>query len=191
MSIFLILTLFISCQNTTNSKKIIKENKSDSISIKQTIKDTIPIFLEGLSYDKVDGSKFSFEEVKGKVLLLDFWSTRCGPCIKEHPIVVSIEKQIKNNSFQVITISIDRDIVKWKEFIKKNNWQGINLNIDFDPKNPLNRLVYNKTILRGKDTIYPATIPRYFLIDKKLNIIKLDGIKDEKLVSRINSLLND
>jgi len=181
-------TLLIGCQsgNKKNNNKI----KSDSL-IKKQIIDSIPVFLEGFLYDNVDGGKFTFETVKGKVLLLDFWSTRCRPCIKEHPEIVKLKKTINHENFQVIAISTDRETERWKKFIKENHWQGINLNINsFKPTTPLHKMIF-KPLIRKGDTIYSATLPTYYLIDKELNVIKLDSINERNLETKINNLLKE
>jgi thiol-disulfide isomerase/thioredoxin len=187
--LMILITLLIGCQRQAKTENLKKIKSKNTLKNKQTT-DSFPVLLDGFSYDNVDGEKFSFKEVKGKVLLLDFWSTNCGSCIREHPKLVELEQKINNVDFQVITVSIDRNLEKWKAFINKNNWKGININIDFDPKNPLNKLIYNKPIVRKGDTIYSATIPTYFLIDKNINIIKLDSINENNVEEQIYSLLN-
>lgn len=142
--------------------------------------DSVSVFLKGYKYENVDGTQFTFDQVKGKVLLLDFWATWCAPCIKAHPDVVALENWINDSNLQVITISIDKDQSKWKEFFAKNKWTSINIKIDpNDSDNPLNKMVTEKILHNGK-TMLKTSVPRYYIIDKELLVEKVENIKSEK-----------
>ena len=142
--------------------------------------DSVSVFLKGYKYENVDGTQFKFDQVKGKVLLLDFWATWCAPCLKAHPDVVALESRINNPNLQVITISIDKDQSKWKEFFAKNKWTSINIKIDpNDSDNPLNKMVTEKILHNGK-TMIKTSVPRYYIIDKELLIEEIKDIKSEK-----------
>ena len=101
--VLIILITIIGCQRQTEKENVKKIKSKNTLTNKQTT-DSIPVFLDDFSYDTVDGEKFSFKEVKGKVLLLDFWSANYVPCIREHPTIVGLEKKINNINFQVVTI---------------------------------------------------------------------------------------
>ncbi len=151
--------------------------------------DSLSVFLKGYKYEKADGTMFSFNQVKGKVLLLDFWATWCGPCIKEHPDVVALEKNINNSNFQIITISIDKNKSKWQDFISKNKWASINIKMDpNDSDNPLNKMVSEKVIHNGK-AMFKTSVPRYYLIDKKLFVKEIEDIKLENTIILIKKYL--
>jgi len=72
----------------------------------------------------LDGQKFALDEMGGKVVLIDFWATWCGPCNRELPHLKKIAKEFANEPFVIISVSWDSDETKWKEFIAKNemNW---------------------------------------------------------------------
>ena len=57
--------------------------------------------------------------MKGKIVLVDFWATWCGPCVAELPNVLDTYKKYHNKGFEVIGISLDEDEAALKSFIKK------------------------------------------------------------------------
>ncbi|WP_300703096.1 TlpA disulfide reductase family protein [Bacteroides sp.] len=58
---------------------------------------------------------------KGKVVLVDFWASWCGPCRREMPNLVEAYAKYKNKNFEIVGVSLDRDGEAWKEGIKKLN----------------------------------------------------------------------
>jgi len=72
------------------------------------------------SFTTVDGKNVSMDSLAGKVVLIDFWATWCGPCREAVPHMRSIAKRFEGQPFVVISISLDKDEAKWKDFIAKN-----------------------------------------------------------------------
>jgi thiol-disulfide isomerase/thioredoxin len=72
----------------------------------------------------VNGDTLSLKKLRGKVVLIDFWASWCGPCRKENPNVVEVYNKYKKakfknaRGFEVFSVSLDRDQAKWKEAIK-------------------------------------------------------------------------
>ena len=58
---------------------------------------------------------------KGKVVLIDFWASWCGPCRQEMPNLVEAYKKYRNKKFEIVGVSLDRDAEAWKNGIKKLN----------------------------------------------------------------------
>jgi thiol-disulfide isomerase/thioredoxin len=65
-----------------------------------------PLELAG---DKFDGGKFDIAKLKGKVVLVDFWATWCGPCVGEIPNMRRMYKQYHDKGFEIVGLSIDED----------------------------------------------------------------------------------
>jgi len=68
----------------------------------------------------LDGSKFTLDEMGGRVVLIDFWATWCGPCVEELPHMKQLAKDFAGQPLVIISISWDSDENKWKQFIQKN-----------------------------------------------------------------------
>jgi len=68
----------------------------------------------------VDGQKISLDDLQGKVVLIDFWATWCGPCREALPHVREIARKFEGQPLIVLSISLDSEEQKWKDFITKN-----------------------------------------------------------------------
>jgi len=76
------------------------------------------------SLTTLDGRHLSLDSLAGKVVLLDFWATWCGPCREALPHIKRIAEKFDGQPLVVISISLDKDEDKWKEFVGRNgmNW---------------------------------------------------------------------
>jgi thiol-disulfide isomerase/thioredoxin len=67
----------------------------------------------------LDGTKFNLDAMGGRVVLIDFWATWCGPCNEALPEVKKIAKDFAGQPLVIISVSWDSDDAKWKQFIQK------------------------------------------------------------------------
>ena len=72
------------------------------------------------SVTTLDGKQVSLDDLQGKVVLLDFWATWCGPCREALPHVRDIAKKFDGLPLIVLSVSVDDDENKWKDFVAKN-----------------------------------------------------------------------
>jgi len=74
--------------------------------------------------DTLTGEHLSMDDLTGKVVLIDFWATWCGPCREALPHMLQIAKKFQGQPLVVLSVSLDSDEKKWKDFIAKNqmNW---------------------------------------------------------------------
>lgn len=69
----------------------------------------------------LEGKPLSLANYKGKVVLIDFWATWCGPCVQELPNVLKAYEKYHAKGFEIIGISLDNEKEKLTSFIKEKN----------------------------------------------------------------------
>jgi len=72
-----------------------------------------------LKFTAVDGTDVDLAKLRGKVVLVDFWATWCGPCRMEVPNVVATYNRLQKDGFEVVGVSLDRDKQQLLAFTKK------------------------------------------------------------------------
>ncbi len=76
-----------------------------------------PMPIDGQS---IDGQAFDWSKYRGKVVLIDFWATWCGPCVAEFPNIRKNYEAYRDRGFEVIGVSIDNDREQLKAFLEEH-----------------------------------------------------------------------
>jgi peroxiredoxin len=66
------------------------------------------------------GTDIALSSLKGKVVLIDFWASWCGPCRKEMPNVIKAYAKFKAKGFEIYGVSLDQEKARWEEAIAKD-----------------------------------------------------------------------
>ncbi|HEV3250725.1 MAG TPA: TlpA disulfide reductase family protein [Puia sp.] len=115
-----------------------------------------------ISLPGTDGTLFHLSDMKGKVVLVDFWASWCVPCRRNNPRLVKLYKKYKKAGFEIIGVSIDSRETDWKEAIQhdKLEWIQVNDNIGWESPTALQYGV--------------NAIPASYLIDKEGTVQQID-----------------
>ena len=65
-----------------------------------------------------DGNTRRLSDLRGKVVLIDFWASWCGPCRRENPNVVKLYQKYHDQGFEIFSVSLDKDGNAWRNTIK-------------------------------------------------------------------------
>ena len=91
----------------------------------QQLLKTSASFITGLpapdfTMNDPDGKPINLSDFKGKVVLVDFWASWCGPCRRENPNVVRLYNEYRSKGFDILGVSLDRSKEPWLAAIEKD-----------------------------------------------------------------------
>lgn len=123
-----------------------------------------------------NGDPMSLKDLRGKVVLIDFWASWCGPCRKENPNVVNLYKKYKDAGFTVMSVSLDRDKNAWLAAIEKDGLEW--------PYHVSDLKYWSNEVAKMYQV---SSIPFTVLVDREGNIIdtKLRGMELEQALKSI------
>jgi thiol-disulfide isomerase/thioredoxin len=116
-----------------------------------------------IKFEAVDGRQVDISRMNGKVVLVDFWATWCGPCVAELPNVKKAYLDLHSKGFEIVGISLDRDKQRLTKFLADNEmaWPQY-----FDGLQWQNKISSQYGI---------NSIPSMWLVDKKGNLRDMNG----------------
>jgi thiol-disulfide isomerase/thioredoxin len=128
-----------------------------------------------IKFQAVDGREVDVANLKGKVVLVDFWATWCGPCMAELPNLKATYEKLHEKGFEIVGISFDRDVNKLKQVVarEKMTWPQY-----FDSEKEGNKYGEEFGI---------TGIPTMWLVDKKGVLRELNA--RDQLETKVEKLL--
>lgn len=122
------------------------------------------------------GDYVALNKFTGKVTVIDFWASWCGPCRQENPNMVKMYAELHSKGLEILGVSLDEEASKWKEAITKDQLTWDQISNLKKWKDPIANLYSIQSI--------PATV----LIDKTGKIVAKD-LRGSELKAKIVELL--
>ena len=130
-----------------------------------------------IALPSVSGDTIRLSSLKGKVVLLDFWASWCGPCRSANKDFTKLYPKYKEKGFEIFSVSLDSDKGEWMTAIKKDkiNWVQVNDNAGRESATAVNWFI--------------DALPTSFLIDKEGRLIAMD-LEGKELEKALKQLID-
>jgi thiol-disulfide isomerase/thioredoxin len=150
-----------------------------AVSFSYTVNAQLPNISDPRVYIKLPtakGDSLTLESFKGKVILLDFWASWCGPCRAANKQQVKLYSKYKAQGFEIFSVSLDENKKDWQKAITKDKITWLQVN---DP--------------RGWDAQTAARwnisqLPTTYLINKRGDVVNID-LDGKALDEKVKKLL--
>ena len=133
--------------------------------------------MPDIALNDPSGKERALSDLRGKVVLVDFWASWCGPCRRENPNVVRAWQAYKDKGFEVFSVSLDKDVAKWERAIEQDGliWP-----------NHISDLRGWNSVVTGLYGI--SSIPHAILIDKDGTVVATH-LRGSQLEAELEQLL--
>jgi peroxiredoxin len=120
-----------------------------------------------ISLPGLNGDTITLSSLKGKVVLIDFWASWCGPCRMSNKQMVKFYPKYKNKGFEILGVSLDDNAADWKKAVAKDkiSWLQVNDPGGWEARSALKWNLF--------------AIPTTFLIDKEGRVVAIDPEKKD------------
>ncbi|HET8547007.1 MAG TPA: TlpA disulfide reductase family protein [Bryobacteraceae bacterium] len=122
------------------------------------------------------GDKLALGSLKGKVVIMDFWATWCGPCRVQHPLYEKVKAKFASNPDVVfLSMNTDEDQTAVKPFLEANNWS-------------------NKVYFEGglSEFLRVSSIPTTIIINRQGRVVnRMNGFVPERFVDMLTERIEE
>lgn len=125
----------------------------------------------------LEGNAVKLEDLRGKVVLLDFWATWCAPCLAELPNLEKLHEQFGDDGLVILGVSVDAEASAVERFLEQRKIPWRQIAAGDTESNPIARK-YNV-----------SAVPSTFLIDKNGKVAAKD-LTGWRLQRKVSKLLN-
>ena len=132
-----------------------------------------------LEFADPTGKVRKLSDLRGKVVLVDFWASWCGPCRRENPHVVSMYAKYHDKGFEVFSVSLDNKAENWKAAIEKDNLSWPNHVSDLKGWGSAAAKLYGV-----------SSIPCTFLLDRDGRILA-KGLRGDSLTQALKQIFGE
>jgi thiol-disulfide isomerase/thioredoxin len=126
-----------------------------------------------------DGKTRRLSDLRGKVVMIDFWASWCSPCRMENPNVVRLYKKYHDKGFEIYSVSLDRNREQWLRAIEKDGLEWSNHVSDL-----------NGWTSSGGATYGITSVPSTVLIDRQGRIIARN-LRGEQLANKLKEIFGE
>lgn len=132
--------------------------------------------------ETIDGDTITLSDMRGKVVLLEFWATSCGPCLPEIPHLKAMNERFSDADFQIIGVTEDEDLKMLREFLEERQmtWPQVQQLNSFEDE-----VLKQDEVLVRYNVFW---IPRSFLINRE-GMIAVKGLRGDDLEEAVSKLV--
>ena len=142
----------------------------------------------------INGKQFTLSSLKGKVVIIDFWASWCGPCRKSNPHMRALYTKYHKKGLDMVYVSDDdTNEAAWRKAVQKDQLTGDGFHHLLRGLKIIDKQKYTFDKTNDISEKYAIHyLPTKYLIDKKGNIVcKISEGEDEKLDAQIEKLLDE
>ena len=111
----------------------------------------------------INGKNLQLSNFRGKYVLLDFWHTGCGPCVKDTPRLKALSEKFDRDNFEIIGVSVDTRRHKVENYVEKSHIGWPQILDTIDNNNKVSKM-YNS-----------GGLPHYILINREGKVMMTNG----------------